>query len=82
MRRGTTQPAHIQIVFEEANKILSGLDSGSSEDESGQSTAEQVQATTVRRFLVLLGEAHTPGGVSTLFTGVKPSSTGIARNIT
>ncbi|MBI1296739.1 serine-rich protein, partial [bacterium] len=41
MRRGTTQPAHIQIVFEEANKILSGLDSGGSEDESGQSTAEQ-----------------------------------------
>jgi hypothetical protein len=41
MRRGATQPAHIQIVFEEANKILSGLDSGGSEDESGQSTAEQ-----------------------------------------
>jgi DNA helicase HerA-like ATPase len=41
MRRGTTQPAHIQIVFEEANKILSGLDSGGSDDESGQSTAEQ-----------------------------------------
>jgi hypothetical protein len=41
MRRGKTQPAHIQIVFEEANKILSGLDSGGSEDESGQSTAEQ-----------------------------------------
>jgi hypothetical protein len=41
MRRGTTQPAHIQIVFEEANKILAGLDSGGSDDESGQSTAEQ-----------------------------------------
>ncbi|MEZ4633717.1 MAG: hypothetical protein R2856_01845 [Caldilineaceae bacterium] len=41
MRRGATQPAHIQIVFEEANKILSGLDSGGSEDESGQSTAEK-----------------------------------------
>lgn len=41
MRRGATQPAHIQIVFEEANKILAGLDSGGSDDESGQSTAEQ-----------------------------------------
>jgi hypothetical protein len=41
MQRGSTQPAHIQIVFEEANKILAGLDSGGSEDESGQSTAEQ-----------------------------------------
>lgn len=41
MKRGATQPAHIQIVFEEANKILAGLDSTSSEDESGQSTAEQ-----------------------------------------
>jgi len=41
MKRGATRPAHIQIVFEEANKILAGLDSSSSEDESGQSTAEQ-----------------------------------------
>jgi hypothetical protein len=41
MKRGATRPAHIQIVFEEANKILVGLDSTSSEDESGQSTAEQ-----------------------------------------
>lgn len=41
MRRGSSQPAHIQIVFEEANKILAGLDSGASDDESGQSTAEQ-----------------------------------------
>ncbi|MBI3959730.1 MAG: ATP-binding protein [Chloroflexi bacterium] len=41
MQRGSTRPAHIQIVFEEANKILAGLDNASSEDESGQSTAEQ-----------------------------------------
>ena len=41
MQRGATQPAHMQIVFEEANKILAGLDNTSSEDESGQSTAEQ-----------------------------------------
>ncbi|RLT39266.1 MAG: hypothetical protein DWI57_10560 [Chloroflexi bacterium] len=41
MKRGATRPAHIQIVFEEANKILAGLDSTSSDDESGQSTAEQ-----------------------------------------
>ncbi|MBI3958845.1 MAG: ATP-binding protein, partial [Chloroflexi bacterium] len=41
MQRGATRPAHMQIVFEEANKILAGLDSTSSEDESGQSTAEQ-----------------------------------------
>ena len=41
-RRGATKPAHIQIVFEEATKILAGLDSNGSDDEgSGSSTAEQ-----------------------------------------
>ncbi|MBP8122130.1 MAG: serine-rich protein [Caldilineaceae bacterium] len=42
MRRGTTEPARIQIVFEEANKILAGLDNGGGDDEGGgMSTAEQ-----------------------------------------
>ncbi len=43
MRRGATHPAHIQIVFEEANKILAGLDRAGGGDESGggASTAEQ-----------------------------------------
>ena len=27
-RRGAGRPAHMQIVFEEANKILAGLDNG------------------------------------------------------
>lgn len=41
-RRGVTEEARIQIVFEEANKILAGLDSGGGDDEgSGASTAEQ-----------------------------------------
>ena len=43
MRRARSDPAHIQIVFEEANKILSGVDAG--EDEGGAaSTAEQFAA--------------------------------------
>ena len=41
-RRGVTAPAHMQIVFEEANKILAGLDnSGEDDSGSGTSTAEQ-----------------------------------------
>ena len=43
MKRARSEPAHIQIVFEEANKILSGVDAG--EDEGGAaSTAEQFAA--------------------------------------
>ena len=43
MRRARSEPAHIQIVFEEANKILSGVDAG--EEEGGAaSTAEQFAA--------------------------------------
>lgn len=42
IRRGVTEEARIQIVFEEANKILAGLDNAGSDDESGgTSTAEQ-----------------------------------------
>lgn len=42
IRHGVTEEARIQIVFEEANKILAGLDSGGGDDEgSGASTAEQ-----------------------------------------
>ena len=48
-RRGTTHAstgsatggARVQIVFEEANKILAGLDGGGNDDEGGTSTAEQ-----------------------------------------
>ncbi len=40
-----SQDAHIQIVFEEANKILAGLDnSGDDDGASGASTAEQFAA--------------------------------------
>jgi len=42
IRHGVTEEARIQIIFEEANKILAGLDSGGGDDEgSGASTAEQ-----------------------------------------
>ena len=41
IRRARTEPAHIQIVFEEANKILSGVDSSSEESGGKTSTAEQ-----------------------------------------
>jgi hypothetical protein len=42
IRRGVTEDARIQIVFEEANKILAGLDNGGGDDEGGgASTAEQ-----------------------------------------
>ena len=41
-RRGVTAPAHMQIVMEEANKILAGLDNEGQDDAgSGTSTAEQ-----------------------------------------
>jgi hypothetical protein len=42
-RRGVTAPAHMQIVMEEANKILAGLDNDGGQDDagSGTSTAEQ-----------------------------------------
>ena len=42
-RSSVTKPAHMQIVFEEANKILAGLDNGGGgEDEAGGlSTADQ-----------------------------------------
>jgi len=41
IKRARTEPAHIQIVFEEANKILSGVDAGSEEGGAKASTAEQ-----------------------------------------
>ena len=42
-RRSASQPAHLQIFFEEANKMLAGLDNGGSGDDegSGLSTADQ-----------------------------------------
>ncbi len=41
-RRNVTQPAHMQIFFEEANKMLAGLDNAASgEDAGGTSTADQ-----------------------------------------
>jgi hypothetical protein len=42
-RRSASQPAHLQIFFEEANKMLAGLDNGGSRDDegSGLSTADQ-----------------------------------------
>ncbi len=43
MKRARSEPAHIQLFFEEANKILSGVDAG--EEEGGAaSTAEQFAA--------------------------------------
>jgi hypothetical protein len=44
MQRAGNADAHIQIVFEEANKILAGLDNGGDEEASGVSTAEQFAA--------------------------------------
>lgn len=42
MKHGAQNEAHLQIVFEEANKILAGLDNGGNDEESsGISTAEQ-----------------------------------------
>ena len=41
-QRGRTEPAHIQIVFEEANKILGGSVSATN-DEGGPSVAEQFE---------------------------------------
>ncbi len=43
IQRSRTEPAHIQIVFEEANKILSGVGEKSGE-EGGMSLAEQFAA--------------------------------------
>jgi hypothetical protein len=41
-RRSASQPAHLQIFFEEANKMLAGLDNGGSAEEGGGlSTADQ-----------------------------------------
>jgi hypothetical protein len=41
-RRTVTQPAHLQIFFEEANKMLAGLDAkGGGDEEGGASTADQ-----------------------------------------
>lgn len=42
LQRAVSAPAHIQIVFEEANKILSGLEH--SGEGGGQSVAEQFEA--------------------------------------
>lgn len=42
LQRAVSEPAHIQIVFEEANKILAGLEQ--SGEGGGQSVAEQFEA--------------------------------------
>ena len=42
LQRAVSEPAHVQIVFEEANKILAGLQAGGAE--GGQSVAEQFEA--------------------------------------
>ena len=42
LQRAVSKPAHIQIVFEEANKILAGLEQ--SGEGGGQSVAEQFEA--------------------------------------
>ncbi|MCO6451214.1 MAG: serine-rich protein [Caldilineales bacterium] len=41
IRRARQEPAQIQIVFEEANKILSGVDASGEEEGGAVSTAEQ-----------------------------------------
>ncbi len=42
LQRAVSEPAHVQIVFEEANKILAGLQRTG--EEGGQSVAEQFEA--------------------------------------
>lgn len=44
IRRARHEPAHIQLVFEEANKILSGINSGGEEEGGAAATAEQFAA--------------------------------------
>jgi hypothetical protein len=44
IQRSHSEPAHIQIVFEEANKILSGVGGRGKDEEGGQSLAEQFAA--------------------------------------
>ena len=44
IQRSKSEPAHIQIVFEEANKILSGVGDKGGGEEGGMSLAEQFAA--------------------------------------